>query len=90
MLCNALIHPHFNYACPAWYPNPIVKHKKALQIIQNKYICFCLKLQKMHHISKGDFKTINWFPVDQHAAEKFFIYWSLSLEQIAKFNEKKH
>ena len=21
MLCNALIQPHFNYACPAWYPN---------------------------------------------------------------------
>ena len=44
----------------------------------------------MHHISEGDFKIINWFPVDQHAAEKFFIYWSLSLEQIAKFSEKKH
>ena len=21
MLYNALIQPHFNYACPAWYPN---------------------------------------------------------------------
>ena len=21
MLCNALIQPHFDYACTAWYPN---------------------------------------------------------------------
>ena len=21
MLCNALIQPHFDYKCPAWYPN---------------------------------------------------------------------
>ena len=28
MLCNALIHPHFYYACSAWYPNLNVKLKK--------------------------------------------------------------
>ena len=27
MLCNALIQPHFNYACPAWYPNLKKKNK---------------------------------------------------------------
>ena len=31
--------------------------------MQNKCICFCLKLDKIH-ISE-DFKTINWLPVDQ-------------------------
>ena len=64
MLCNALIQPHFDYACSAWYPNLNAKLKKNLQITQNKCIHFCLKLDKMHHISE-DFKTINWLPVDQ-------------------------
>ena len=28
MLCNALIQPHFDYACTAWYPNLTEKNKK--------------------------------------------------------------
>ena len=28
MLCNALIQPHFDYACCAWYPNLNAKLKK--------------------------------------------------------------
>ena len=28
MLCNALIQPHIDYACPAWYPNLTEKPKK--------------------------------------------------------------
>ena len=28
LLCNALIQPHFDYACSAWYSNLIKKHKK--------------------------------------------------------------
>ena len=55
MLYNALILPHFDYACPAWYSNINVKLKK-LQIMQNKCIWLCLTLNKMHHISE-DFKT---------------------------------
>ena len=30
--------------------------------MQNEYIGFCLKLDEIHHISKEDFKTINWLP----------------------------
>ena len=59
MLCNALIQPHFGYAYPAWYPNLNEKTKKKIQIMQNKYIRFCLKLDKMHHISEEEFKSIN-------------------------------
>ena len=54
MLCNALIQPHFDYACPTWYPNLNVK-------------LFCLKLDKMHIFE--DFKPINWLPVDQREQE---------------------
>ena len=28
LLCNALIQPHFNYACSVWYPNLSKKLKK--------------------------------------------------------------
>ena len=28
LLCNALIQPHFDYACSAWYPNLSKKTKK--------------------------------------------------------------
>ena len=37
--------------------------------MQNKCIGFCLKLDKMHHISEEDFKTINWLPVDQRVQQ---------------------
>ena len=60
MLCNALIQPHFNYACPAWYPNLNEKMQKKIQIMQNKFIRFCLKLDKMRHVSEEEFKSINW------------------------------
>ena len=32
-------------------------------------ICFCLKLDKMYHISEEEFKTINWLPVDQRVQQ---------------------
>ena len=69
MLCNALMQPHFDYACSAWYPNLNAKLKKKLQIIQNKCIRFCLKLEKMHHISEEDFKTTNWLPVNRRVQQ---------------------
>ena len=65
MLCNALIQPHFDYACPAWYPNSTEKTKKKIQIMQNKCIRFCLRLDKMHHKSDKDFRLINWLPTSK-------------------------
>ena len=43
--------------------------KRKLQIMQNTCIRFCLKLDKIHHISEEDFKTINWLPVDQRVQQ---------------------
>ena len=65
MLCNVLIQPHFDYACPAWYPNLTEKNKKKIQIMQNKCIRFCLRLHKLHHISDEDFRLINWLPTNK-------------------------
>ena len=59
MLCNAIIQSHFDYTCPAWYPNLNEKLKRKKQIAQNKYVRFCLKLDKRHHISNKEFGSIN-------------------------------
>ena len=59
LLCNALIQPHFDYACSAWYPYLSKKLKTRIQTLQNKYIRFCLQLDKMSHISQKEFESIN-------------------------------
>ena len=33
--------------------------------MQNKCIHLCLKLDKMHHISEDEFKSINWLPTSK-------------------------
>ena len=33
--------------------------------MQNKCIIFCLRLDKMHHISEVDFRSINWLPTSK-------------------------
>ena len=63
LLCDALIQPHFDYASSAWYPNLTQKMKNKIQITQNKCIWCCLQLDKMTHISKNEFETLNWLPV---------------------------
>ena len=65
LLCNALIQPHFDYACSAWYSNLTKKLKKRIQISQNKCIRFFLQLDKMTHVSHKEFKTLKWLPVTE-------------------------
>ena len=62
LLCNALIQPHFDFACLAWYPNLNKKLKKKVQVSQNKCIRFCLNLENRAHIGANEFKSINWLP----------------------------
>ena len=59
-----LIQPHFDYACPAWYPNLNSRLKSKLQILQNKYTCFCLNLDSKAHIALTKFEKINWLPMN--------------------------
>ena len=65
LLCNALIQPHFDYACSAWYSNLTKKLKNRVQTSQNKCIRFCLQLDKMTHISHKEFETLSWLPVTE-------------------------
>ena len=64
MLCNGLIQPHSDYSCTASYPNLTEKNKK-IQIMQNKCIRFCLRSDKMQHISLAEFRLINWLPIEE-------------------------
>ena len=63
MLCNAIIQPHFDYACTSWYLNLSKYFKNKLQVTQNKCIRFCLQKHSRTHISTEDFIAINWLPV---------------------------
>ena len=65
LLCNALIQPHFDYACSAWYPNLSKKLKNRIQTSQNKCIRFCLQLDKLSHISQKEFEIINWLHIKE-------------------------
>ena len=60
MLSNALIQPHFDYACAAWYPQLTLNLKKRIQVVQNKCIRFCLDLENTAHIGYKEFEKINW------------------------------
>ena len=57
LLCNSLIQPHFDYASSAWYPNLNKRLKSKLQILQNKFIRFCLNLNNRAHIGQKRIRT---------------------------------
>ena len=58
LLCNALIQPHFDYSCAAWYPNLNKCFVEKIQICQNKCMRFSLKLKTMQVFK--EFREINW------------------------------
>ena len=83
LLCNALIQPHFDYACSIWYPNLNNRLKSKLQILQNKCIRFCLNLDSKTHIGLTEFENINWLPMNDRFKQcissmtfKYFNYLS--------------
>ena len=59
LLCNAMIQPFFEYACPAWYPSLRKDLQKRLQVSQNGCVRFCLQLDKKTRIGVAEFKEIN-------------------------------
>ena len=72
LLCNAIIQPHFDYACSAWYPNLSKKLKSKLETIQSKCIRFCLQLSRRNHIVIKEFEQINQLPVSESFNECIF------------------
>lgn len=82
LLCNALIQPHFDYACSAWYPNLSKNLKKKLQVTQNKCIRFRLQLGWRSHIGANEFEEINWLTIN----DRFFQCVNSSIHKF--FNNK--
>ena len=82
LLCNALIQPHFDYACSAWYPNLNKGLKKKLQITQNKCMRFCLQLGNRSHMGAFEFERINWLPIEDRFSQ-------CVSSQVYKFFQKK-
>ena len=64
LLCNALLQPHFDYACSVWYSNLNKKFKTKLQTLQNKCVRFYLQLDNKAYVGITEFKQINWLPVN--------------------------
>ena len=65
LLANALIQPHFDYACSAWFPLINKRLTKKIQTAQNKCVRFCLNLNNRAHIGVREFKNINWLPTKE-------------------------
>ena len=65
LLCNALLQPHFDYACAAWYPNLNKCFVKKIQICQNKCIRFCLKSNNRDHVGVKEFREISCLPTKE-------------------------
>ena len=74
LLCNVLIQPHFDYACPVWYPNLNKKFKTKLQALQNKCIRFCLQMNNKSHIGCKEFENINWLTVNDRFKQYLCTY----------------
>ena len=53
LLCNAMIQPFFDDACPAWYPSLRKDLKKRPQVSQKNCVRFCLQLDKKTRIGRS-------------------------------------
>ena len=69
LLCNALIQPHYDYACSAWYPSLNKRLSKKIQMSQNKCIRYCLKLDNRAQTGVDEFKEINWLPTKERVSQ---------------------
>ena len=70
---NALIQPHFDYACTSWYPMLNKRLSKKIQAAQNKCIRFYLNLKNTAHIGAAEFKAINWLPAKNRMDQCVYI-----------------
>ena len=59
LLCNFPIHTLFDYSCSAWCSKSNNRLTSKLQILQNKFIRFCLNLNYRVHVRKNKLGNIN-------------------------------
>ena len=63
----------------SWYPLVSTNIRQKIEVTQNKFIHFSLKINSRHHIGAKEFEKINWLPtkerVEQPVATNIFKYW---------------
>lgn len=62
--CNALVQPHFDYACSAWYTKKIIEQNRDYL---EEMDTFELLLKKMLNISYKAFEALNWLSVTERS-----------------------
>ena len=67
VLYNAMIQLHFGCTWSAWYPNFITKIDE--KIPNHVGINFCVKLDKIYHISDWEFRYINLLSVNKRCEQ---------------------
>ena len=65
LLCNALIQPHFDYACTAWYAKLDKETKRSAASYTKQMHLILLELRSREHISNEYFHKLNWLPKNQ-------------------------
>ena len=63
LLAAALVQPHFDYACTAWFSSTPKAVKLKLQTAQNKLVRVVLKLPRFSHVGQPQFAELNWLSV---------------------------
>ena len=58
LLANALLQPHFDYACNAWFFGLTKTQKSKLQTLQNKIVRFVLGLGNRAHLDLHHFESV--------------------------------
>ena len=75
LLCSALVNPHFEYACNAWYRSVNAKVKHKLQTAQNKMIRYLPNYGRRRHIGFSDFKKSNCLDINARVDYKWVWSW---------------
>ena len=79
LLCNAMIQPFFDYACPAWYHSLRKDLQKRLHVSQNNRVKFCLQLDKKTRIGVAEFREINCLNINDRFSQCVFTMRSQSI-----------
>lgn len=69
MLANALIQPHFDYACTTWYSSTPKRIKVQLQTAQNKLVRLILNRNNRNHVGSPERKKLKWLTVENRVRQ---------------------
>ena len=63
LLCTALIQPHIDYCCSAWYGGLTVSMKNRLDTIQRKMVRFVQGMDFRDHVGSQELLKLSWLSI---------------------------